>query len=92
MDDCKAGACVTKETQTAQELDILTRNCDRLQDLLMTLSDTLSQVLRDPDPPPPSTDEKSEMLVPIAHRIRLLSEGIALKTEMVRDLIDRIEV
>ena len=75
-----------KEGQVHNQIGIVNRKCNRLNDLVGEVGNRLSKVIRGPDPPSIEKEEATEIeLVPVASSIR--SIGYEIETA-ITDLED----
>lgn len=88
----KLGKEVQRIGQIELELNKLSDIIDRCASQQQALSTRLEGVMKDPVPPGPPQDAKSEELVPMATRIRSLRYSVDRISKSIVDVMERLEL
>lgn len=81
-----------EQSQVEKELEIMSRELDDLGRLLGDLESGLSPILRDPEPCDTAGGAGEDHIVEVAAAIRNRRQSVQMYGEMLRSIINRVEV
>ena len=89
---CAKLASPEREPQVVAQKEKLNRVLNELEGLVGDLHARLEKVLRTPEPSPPTEDCVENEIVPFAHEIRVQKRRVGSSNELIRDILNRIEL
>lgn len=92
IDEGNCAKIPEKEPQVVEQKEKLNRELNALESLIGDLNERLLKVLVEPEPLPPSDDRVENQIVPFAHEIRVQRKRVSTSNELIRDILNRIEL